>query len=77
LLNTGVEVDDVQIRCHAPKEDASEVVFVKLTSTRASLLDADTGAKHYQIQDAGVAAVPTFVQSLASSRVYQPVVKVH
>ncbi len=72
----GVEVDDVQSLCRVPKEDAGEIVFVELTSTRASLLDADAGAKHFQMQ-VRLAAIPAFVQSLASSRVYQLVVRVY
>jgi hypothetical protein len=72
-----VEIPDVLIRCCIAKENAGEVVAVEFALAGASAFHADLRAKGLEVCDVGFASVPTFIGSLVSCQVNEPVVKIH
>jgi hypothetical protein len=72
----GVEVDDVEVSGRVTQDNSDKIMCVQFTAPRASLLDADAGAKCFWVGDVRFASVP-IVRSNAGSGVDQAVVKVN
>ncbi len=72
----GVKIDNDEVGCRISKEDTGEGILVQFTPLRASLLHANPGSETLEMGEVGLAAIPTFVGSGASSRVHEAVVEV-
>jgi hypothetical protein len=71
-----VEVDYILVCSGVPKEDASEVVSIKLAPTDTGTFNADASAEQLEISDVRFTTAPRLVWGLANGGMHEAIVKI-